>query len=165
MHVHVLMRANKLNTAVHNMPFFGLVHLIYIYMYVCNMQVLRGHQRQDELLSDYCDGTLYKSHPLFSSGTLSLEILAYYDDVEVCNPLGSRAKKHKSYMSHLRQLISKKNDCLGSCLVCCLALFLLSFFLLLFSVSLDVYIIQSNMAMWYMYMYVYFLHCCCVYMY
>ena len=39
---------------------------------------------------------MYKSHPLFSSSScLSLEVLLYYDDVEVCNPLGSRAKKHK----------------------------------------------------------------------
>ena len=38
---------------------------------------------------------LYKSHDLFSTVPSSLEILAYYDDVEVCNPLGSRAKKHK----------------------------------------------------------------------
>lgn len=59
--------------------------------------MLQGHQRQDELLSDYCDGSVFRSHPLFSSPSKypSLEIIAYYDDVEVCNPLGSRAKKHK----------------------------------------------------------------------
>ena len=57
----------------------------------------KGHQRQDELLSDYCDGLMFKSHPLFSShfDYPSLEIILYYDGVEVCNPLGSRAKKHK----------------------------------------------------------------------
>lgn len=32
---------------------------------------------------------------VFSTVPSSLEILAYYDDVEVCNPLGYRAKKHK----------------------------------------------------------------------
>jgi hypothetical protein len=58
-------------------------------------EVLCGHHRRDELLSDYCDGTVFKSHDLFSTVPSSLEILAYYDDVEVCNPLGSRAKKHK----------------------------------------------------------------------
>ena len=30
-----------------------------------------------------------------SSDMPSLEIMAYYDDAEICNPLGSRAKKHK----------------------------------------------------------------------
>lgn len=59
------------------------------------VQVLHGHHRRDQLLSDYCDGIAYKSHDLFSTVPSSLEVLAYYDDVEVCNPLGSRAKKHK----------------------------------------------------------------------
>ena len=59
------------------------------------LQVLRGHKEQDHLLSDYCDGSACKSHPLYSSGSLSLQIFAYYDDMEVCNPLGSLAKTHK----------------------------------------------------------------------
>ena len=58
---------------------------------VCNPY--RYFVGEDGLMSDYCDGTVYKSHSLFSSVFSSLEILAYYDDVEVCNPLGSRAKK------------------------------------------------------------------------
>lgn len=65
------------------------------YVYTSMLKVLRGHQRSDGLLADYCDGTAYKSHPLFSRDHRSLQIMAYYDDIEVCNPLGSRAKKHK----------------------------------------------------------------------
>ena len=58
---------------------------------------MSGHQREDGFLSDFCDGSNFKSHPLLSSDTNNpaLEIMLYYDDVEVCNPLGSRAKKHK----------------------------------------------------------------------
>lgn len=60
------------------------------------MQVLRGHSQQDhQLMGDYCDGTAYKTHSLYSSCPQALQIMAYYDDLEVCNPLGSRAKKHK----------------------------------------------------------------------
>lgn len=58
-------------------------------------QIVGGHKREDGMLSDYCDGSVYHSHRLFSNVPSSLEILAYYDDVEVCNPLGSRSKKHK----------------------------------------------------------------------
>ena len=63
-------------------------------------QVLRGHTCGmmawgDGLLSDYCDGSAYGTHPLFSQTFPSLEIMLYYDDVEVCNPLGSRTKTHK----------------------------------------------------------------------
>ncbi len=60
-----------------------------------DIQVLRGHKRNDGLLADYCDGSSYRSHPLFSRCPEALQIMAYYDDVEVCNPLGSKAKKHK----------------------------------------------------------------------
>ena len=46
-------------------------------------------------LADYCDGTVFWSHPLFSLDPQALQIIVYYDDCEVCNPLGSKAKKHK----------------------------------------------------------------------
>ena len=56
---------------------------------------MRGDSRTDNLLSDYCDGTVYHGHPLFSSKPRSLQLMLYYDDLEVCNPLGSKAKIHK----------------------------------------------------------------------
>lgn len=54
-----------------------------------------GHTLKDGLLSDFCDGSAYSSHQLFSHSTRCLELILYYDDVEICNPLGSRAKTHK----------------------------------------------------------------------
>lgn len=60
------------------------------------MQVLKCHQNPNqEILCDYCDGSVCKSHPLFSACANSLQILLYYDDIEVCNPLGTKRKKHK----------------------------------------------------------------------
>ena len=68
-------------------------------MYVCMvlhiLQVSRGHKSTDGFLRDYCDGRVHATHPLFSARKGSLEIFLYYDDVEVCNPLGSRWTKHK----------------------------------------------------------------------
>lgn len=56
----------------------------------------RGHRcRQSEVLIDFCDGTYFKSHLLFGTRVNALQILLYYDDIEVCNPLGSHTKKHK----------------------------------------------------------------------
>ena len=49
-------------------------------------------------MGDYCDGEVYANHPLFSetsSSTHKLQILLFYDDLEVVNPLGSHTKKHK----------------------------------------------------------------------
>ena len=54
-----------------------------------------GHQRTDGLIGDYCDGLTFKKHPLFSNNPSALQVMLFYDDVEVCNPIGSRAKKHK----------------------------------------------------------------------
>ena len=59
------------------------------------MKVLRGHCREDKMLADYCDGSVFQSHPLYFIRPKSLQIILYYDDVEICNPLGSKAKKHK----------------------------------------------------------------------
>ncbi len=57
-------------------------------------QIKRSHQSEDPDLGDLCDGEAFKRHPLFSVRTHSLQILFYYDDIEVCNPLGSK-KIHK----------------------------------------------------------------------
>lgn len=46
-------------------------------------------------MKDFCDGSLYQEHPLFSTDPNALQIILNYDDVEICNPLGSKAKVHK----------------------------------------------------------------------
>ncbi len=38
---------------------------------------------------------MFRSHPLFSVHCDGLQLFLYYDDVEVCNPLGSKRKIHK----------------------------------------------------------------------
>ena len=64
---------------------------------------LRGHCHEYGLLADYCDVAMYKPHSLFSADSEipPFEIMAYYDDVEVCNPLGCCAKRHKLGMTCL----------------------------------------------------------------
>ena len=57
-------------------------------------EVLNPHQRQD-ILGDYCDGKHFRTHPLFSNDPHALQIIAYYDELEVANPLGSYDKVHK----------------------------------------------------------------------
>lgn len=47
-------------------------------------------------MEDLCDGEGFSEHLLFSASTRNgLQILFYYDDVEVCNPLQSSRLKHK----------------------------------------------------------------------
>jgi hypothetical protein len=66
---------------------------------LCNGGVLsqmeNGHHQDDVFLKDFCDGTAFKAHSIFSSDPTALQIIAYFDEVEVCNPLGSLATVHK----------------------------------------------------------------------
>jgi len=57
--------------------------------------VEQGHKSSSEIMEDYCDGVAFNSHPLFSLRASALQILFYFDEVEVCNPIGTKAKIHK----------------------------------------------------------------------
>lgn len=46
-------------------------------------------------MGDYCDGTQFSEHPLFQQDPSALQIRLYYDDLEACNALGAKTKKHK----------------------------------------------------------------------
>lgn len=46
-------------------------------------------------MKDYCDGTAYREHELFQNSEHALQIQMYYDDIDVCNPIGSKSTIHK----------------------------------------------------------------------
>lgn len=71
------------------------------------------------------DPTIYKSHPLYAVDPNFLQIMLYYDDVEICNPLGSRAKKHK---------LGNSLCCLLLCYACLLSFNTLKFIIVKFFV-------------------------------
>ena len=60
-------------------------------------QVQNCHQRQhgDGTIEDVCDGQLFRTHPLFSTDSTALQVMLYYDELEITNPLGSKTGKHK----------------------------------------------------------------------
>lgn len=45
------------------------------------------------VLRDFCDGTFWQNHALFSNDETALKILLYYDDVNLCNPLTNKVHK------------------------------------------------------------------------
>ena len=75
-----------------------VVH-IYFQALLQNQDVLHEienpHNSNDDVLRDVMDGDFFKQHPIFSQDLYVLQILAYYDDLEVANPLGSKSKIHK----------------------------------------------------------------------
>ncbi len=58
------------------------------------LQVESGHKSESGFLEDFCDGEFFSAHPLFSVHASALQCFFYFDEVEVCNPLGSKAKIH-----------------------------------------------------------------------
>lgn len=60
-----------------------------------SLKVMNSHSLHGEKLGDYCDGENYHKSNLFREDPCGLQIQLYYDEVEVCNPIGSKAKKHK----------------------------------------------------------------------
>ena len=82
-------------------------------------EIESSHASNDNILRDMCDGSVFKSHPLFSVDK-SIQIIAYFDEVEICNPLGSNSKKHKlgciffsigNFRPHLRSRLKKHLSC------------------------------------------------------
>ena len=54
--------------------------------------VLAGSKKSADL-EDFCDGTFFQNHELFSNDDSALLLLLYYDDVNFINPLTN--KNHK----------------------------------------------------------------------
>ena len=67
-----------------------------LHLYLHAFKVIGGHQEVKKgVLRDYCDGKKFKEHTLFSVDSNALQLVLYYDELELCNVLGSRRKKHK----------------------------------------------------------------------
>ena len=47
------------------------------------------------IIGDVCDGKLFDEHPIFGADQQALQSIAYFDEVELANPLGSKAKHNK----------------------------------------------------------------------
>ena len=47
------------------------------------------------LLIDYYDGNQFRQIALFHSNQYALQLNLYYDELKICNPLGSHHKIHK----------------------------------------------------------------------
>ena len=58
-------------------------------------EVFNPHLSQQNELRDFCDGQIFKTHALFGTDKYALQIIGYYDELEVVNPIGSYVSRHK----------------------------------------------------------------------
>ena len=71
-------------------------------------EIQKPHNRDDGIMMDFSDAYYVKNHKTFNSYRNALQIILYYDDIEVANPLGAKAGIHKLGMYkeyYLAQLI------------------------------------------------------------
>lgn len=68
------------------------ISFFFLYMYI-HFKVMNSHSLSGGLLGDYCDGEMYSRHPLFHDDACALQIQLYFDELELCNPLGSKTHK------------------------------------------------------------------------
>ena len=111
---------------------------VYYYLFAIEFQVLNLHKLEDERIGDYCDGQQFKEHALFMEDPCALQIRIYYDDVEICNALGSKTKKHK-----LGKLSESKSSVINDCVQV--------YFTILWEIlnlSTDPCVMQYNCLLW-----------------
>ena len=60
------------------------------------MQVTSGvHSSDDQIMRDVCDGSIFTTNSILCEDERALQLIAYYDEFTLTNPLGYRAKKYK----------------------------------------------------------------------
>lgn len=98
---------------------FEYVPLLETMQAIAKVRELSGEFKQSAtLLKDVCDGDYFKEHNIFkyAGSEKSLALQVYFDEFEVCNPLGSKRGKHKllagylSLLNHMPQSRSKLDD-------------------------------------------------------
>ena len=59
---------------------------------------MQSHKRFDGIIGDVCDSELFQKYPSFQQHENALQLLVYFDEIEVCNPLAGHAGVHKLSM-------------------------------------------------------------------
>lgn len=101
-------------------PILSTLESIFKSKYVAEM--LKKSDTDDSRLRDICDGSFFKTHPLFSTEKQTVQIQMFYDDFEVANPLGSKRGIHKlgAIYFTLRNFSPKWNSFLANIHLCAL---------------------------------------------
>ena len=55
---------------------------------------MTSHKSSNGRMRDYCDSKDFNEHPIFSAEPNALQIQLYYDDIDVCNAIGSKSVIH-----------------------------------------------------------------------
>lgn len=88
---------------------------------------MKDHSRTDGLIADYCDGSFVKNHPYFQRNPNALQLVMYFDEVEICDALASHKGQHKLGKSSKHIPHSLLYHLLHLCMQVCFTTLLLTF--------------------------------------
>lgn len=77
--------------------------------------------QNENVLSDFCDGTIFQNHELFSNDPAALQILLYFDDINLSNPLTNKVHKITLFyyqLGNIRKEYRSKLDSIRLFAVC-----------------------------------------------
>ncbi len=57
--------------------------------------MVNSHRSKDHVLRDMCDGMMIANNPLFGADPTTLQLILYYDEFTVVNPLDCKVRKYK----------------------------------------------------------------------
>lgn len=91
------LRATKTTTetdSIHYVPIIETLKLIFSNPDAINM-IAKEQRRSDGIIQSYKDGNQFSEHPFLHDFPNAIRLSIHLDDVEYCNPLGSRKSKNK----------------------------------------------------------------------
>jgi hypothetical protein len=76
-------------------PLLSTVESLLSNKHIYNQVVFGPHQSNGAISQDVCDGSLFKSHPVFKKHPNALQIIAYYDEFTAVSQVSSVSKLYK----------------------------------------------------------------------
>lgn len=89
---------DSLETLLNNPSIWNQVSIMvnFEWLGITIVQVMSGvHCSDGKIMRDVCDGSIFTTNSILCENERALQIIAYYDEFTLTNPLGSRAKKYK----------------------------------------------------------------------
>ena len=68
----------------------GGIQILLLYRHYLHIRLYEERLPKVKVLQDYCDGHFFKQYSVFKNHANALQLILYYDDIEVAHKLGMR---------------------------------------------------------------------------
>jgi hypothetical protein len=96
-------KLENISNGFYYVPLLDSLQALLNHPQVYNQVVFGPHLSENTKMYDVCDGSLFKSHPIFSSKPNALQVIVYYDEFTAVNPISPTSQKYKLGMFSIIQ--------------------------------------------------------------